>query len=102
MRETEILRILYPHGGDSTGHSDAGPVRGRRFTQDTPILPEVWIAYATARDPSDRQDLLLTPNADSSISELVRHLRRGLAELRGEDPRRTFVAYNESHVRAQL
>lgn len=34
----------------------------RRFTQDTPILPDVWLAYAKGSD--EKQDLILTPWAD--------------------------------------
>src|SRR3954471_19369569 len=31
----------------------------RRFTQDTPILPDVWIEYAV--HPGERKRLLITP-----------------------------------------
>jgi hypothetical protein len=31
----------------------------QRFTQDTPILPEVWYAYAA--EPDKQHDLLITP-----------------------------------------
>src|SRR4051812_12862730 len=30
-----------------------------RFTQDSPVLPDVWIAFA--EEPSRQHDLLLTP-----------------------------------------
>lgn len=32
---------------------------GRRFTQDSPVLPDVWIAFA--QNPNKKIDLLLTP-----------------------------------------
>jgi subtilisin family serine protease len=42
---------------------------GRRFTQDSPVLPDVWIRYAT----SDNKpvDLLLTPDRKTSAAELA-------------------------------
>ncbi len=39
-----------------------GGVAVPRFTQDTPILPDVWIAYA--QHPGETQELLLTPYND--------------------------------------
>jgi hypothetical protein len=102
MRELDVVKILYPQAGDSSPYSDPGPVRGRRFTQDTPILPEVWIAFGSSQDIAEPQDLLLTPNYESSIFQLIKHLRAALARLRGAEERKIFLAYNESHVRAQL
>ena len=56
---------------------------GRRFTQDSPVLPDVWIAYAA--HPNQKIDLLLTPfqksnSGDSTTSaDLERILRERLA-----------------------
>jgi len=36
-----------------------GPEVGRRFTQDSPVLPDVWFAYAGALDKA--HGLLITP-----------------------------------------
>jgi len=48
MKRRELAeRLIY-------GHELAG-----RFTQDSPVLPDVWIGYA--EKPGERQDLLLTP-----------------------------------------
>ena len=33
----------------------------RRFTQDSPVLPDVWLAYAEAAEEVDAKDLLITP-----------------------------------------
>src|SRR5262245_66653359 len=69
-----------------------GVGRVRRFTQDTPILPDVWLEYAkgpgdaasrlTARtDPHDEHPpvkLLLTPLRESGAGELSRVLRERL------------------------
>ncbi len=102
MQERDIIQILYPNAGTGETYADPGPVRGRRFTQDTPILPEVWIGYGAHNEATRTRGLLLTPNSESSVSELVRHLRTSLGKLRGVDPARVFLAYNESHVVAHI
>jgi serine protease AprX len=85
ISEQQVLRIIYPQ---------AAGVRGRRFTQDTPILPDVWIKFGT--EPKGAHELLLTPHKQSSIRDLVTALRR---RLRQESPKqRIRLAYNESHV----
>ncbi len=68
----------------------------RRFTQDSPILPDVWFAYGT--DPAARLDLLLTPNrkgASNGPGELFGALMESL------DPEAN-LAYNQSTVAARL
>jgi hypothetical protein len=66
----------------------------QRFTQDTPILPEVWQVFA--RRPTIRHDLLLTPLESCSAVALLRTLKASLprevwieAELA---PLQSFVA----------
>ena len=49
----------------------------RRFTQDSPILPDVWLSYFSAREDK-RVDLLLTPHRQSTAAELLANLRDGL------------------------
>ena len=97
MERDELARIIYPR-------SEA--VRGRRFTQDTAIIPDVWVAYGTAEDLSKtRIELLLTPHANSDVRTLLSGLRHRLARERGippEEADRIFLAYNESHVLANL
>ena len=56
--------------------------RTKRFTQDSPILPEVWlsggVAYCAA--PDARVDLLLTPHKDTPPGILARTILDGLKE----------------------
>jgi len=52
----------------------------RRFTQDSPVLPDVWLAYGAR--PGERQDLLLTPNRSTSSGRLSLALRNRLGEFR--------------------
>ena len=87
MDRADVLELLYPKPTS---------FRGRRFTQDTPVLPEVWIAFGT--EPDRDQELLLTPNSASSMQQLVVELRARLSEERKEPSDDIFIAYNESHV----
>jgi len=55
----------------------------KRFTQDSPILPDVWIAYGDpARGLNAPLDLLLTPHRGSDPVELCNELTRRLAAER--------------------
>ncbi len=86
LTEQDILRIIYPRPPG---------LRGRRFTQDTPILPDVWINFGTG-DEDTFHELLLTPFKNSSIHELVMAVREQLKKERAGAHAR--VAYHESHV----
>jgi hypothetical protein len=64
-----------------------GPRRGertRRYTQESPILPEVWLSGGVAfcRAPDVRVDLLLTPHKDTTAATLAAELRRRLSSGR--------------------
>jgi serine protease AprX len=82
-----------------------GSEESRRYTQDSPVLPDVWMAFG--ENPDDDVDLLLTPHAQASASELGNALQKRLADgrttrakaMRDHEPR---VAYNESYVVAEL
>ena len=78
-----------------------GTERFRRFTQDSPVMPDVWIAYGM--DPEARHDLLLTPHVQASAPELGHALIERLGgDRRHERPEEARVAYNESYVVAEL
>jgi hypothetical protein len=55
----------------------------RRFTQDSPILPEVWLSGGVAfcRAPEVRVDLLLTPHKARTAGILARTLLDGLEAM---------------------
>lgn len=65
MDRSEIERFIYGE-----------PEQQRRFTQDFPILPDVWIQFA--QNPADRLELLLTPHNRSDAAVLARALRERL------------------------
>ncbi|HEX5217250.1 MAG TPA: S8 family serine peptidase [Vicinamibacterales bacterium] len=52
----------------------------KRFTQDSPILPEVWLSGGVeyCRNPDVRVDLLLTPHRDQTAGLLARAILDGL------------------------
>lgn len=82
-----------------------GSGRVRRFTQDSPVLPDVWLEYATdpskkeeqltRRDDSGAIDLLLTPYRDAKTGAIAGELRERLSKG-------SRVAYNQSTVMARL
>ncbi|HVQ77197.1 MAG TPA: S8 family peptidase [Candidatus Binatia bacterium] len=85
-----------------------------RFTQDSPVLPDVWIRYAEV--PGEPHELLLTPFQDAQVGtvtagQLSRALKACLALPQARRPpgppvphrgRRASVAYNQSTVLARL
>ena len=56
-----------------------GPADDRRQLQDSPILGDVWLAYAA--DPAARPDLLITPHRRTTAAnvahEIARRLKKG-------------------------
>lgn len=79
----------------------------RRHLQETPILPDVWIAFFEARGKA--LDLLLIPRFESGVSGLVTALQKNLGELpyalrgeEGEDRYCELLGYNEASVLANL
>ncbi len=77
---------------------------GRRFTQDTPVLPEVWLAYQT--EPGEPQDLLLTPHSDARAGQVAQELRVAIDSYRakgqGRRSREARVAHMPGIVAARL
>jgi serine protease AprX len=60
-----------------------------RFTQDSPVFPDVWLAYFEQRADlkQSRVDLILSPHKNSSASQLFTALSHNL--LRQEKPEET-------------
>ena len=87
-------------------------VGGQRFTQDSPVMPDVWIRYGMhSHEPGDKRlSLLLTPNNEVTPGELAKKLRRAFRDYGSvegppspkeidEGPR---IAYNQTVVVADL
>ena len=56
-----------------------GPTGDRRQLQDSPILGDVWLAFA--RDPKRRMDLLITPYHDHAAGPVAMALANALRQL---------------------
>lgn len=67
--------------------------RRQRFTQDSPIRPDAWIAFG--QNPGERVELLLEAHIKSTPSELYRQLRHSLGSAYSPEMR---LAYNQSSV----
>src|SRR4051812_42431596 len=50
-------------------HLLLGSADDRRVLQDSPILGDVWLAYAA--DPASRRDLLITPHKDTTAAAVA-------------------------------
>src|SRR3954466_13571658 len=90
----------------------------RRFTQDSPVLPDVWLQYVTAAseeeddaDPYPAVKLLLTPFRETGAGEVRRVLHERLVADRKKKAWRQFghkpaplprVIYNQTTVAATL
>jgi serine protease AprX len=62
-----------------------GLLGGPRYTQASPILPDVWLAYGAS--PDDPHELLITPHRNGRAEIIARDLRRAVAEHRKRSAR---------------
>jgi serine protease AprX len=69
----------------------------RRYTQDSPVMPDVWIAYG--ENPGARLDLLLEPHREAHAAKLALAVQ---GTPRTETHEVLRLAYNQSHVAAEL
>ena len=77
-----------------------GPVDDRRQLQDSPILGDVWMAYAA--DPSAVQDLLMTPHKRSTAGTVASHVATRLGESKVSRQGSHQIAYLQGLVAARL
>ena len=70
----------------------------KRFTQDSPVMPDVWLAYGS--EPCEPIDLLLEPHSGATTAELARAVLDADHTPAGQAPMQ--LAYNQSHVAARL
>ena len=77
---------------------------GSRFTQDSPIMPDVWFGYGA--DPSAALDQLLEPKRDVSPGTLSNELRKSCKREAADDWQSEAlnyrIAYDETYVAANL
>jgi len=70
----------------------------KRFTQDSPVMPDVWLQYG--REPDAAIDLLLEPHEDSTTGDLAKAVLEADHSPQTTEP--IELAYNGSHVAARL
>lgn len=80
-----------------------------RFTQDSPVLPDVWFEFG--KNPAAKLDLLLNPHFESSSGRVAQVLEKRLEVERQSpaakkflcnDERGSDIAYNQSTVVVRL
>jgi hypothetical protein len=80
-----------------------------RFTQDSPVLPDVWFEFG--RNPNSRIDLLLNPHFEASPGRVAQVIEQRLAaeqqsktasKFKCDDQRGPDIAYNQSTVVVRL
>lgn len=79
-----------------------GPTNDRRQLQDSPVLGDVWIAYAMK--PADAIDLLITPHKSQAAGPVAVRISKRLSELgmkRGPG-QSSQIAYLQGLVAARL
>ena len=74
-----------------------GPAGDRRQLQDSPILVDVWIAFA--KDPGKPQELLITPHRAQTAGLVATELDR-LVKRASKDP--ADIAYLQGIIAARL
>lgn len=79
-----------------------GPTNDRRQLQDSPVLGDVWIAFAS--DPAAAMDLLITPYREQPAGPVASMLAKRIAALRlpRKKGQEAQVAYLQGLVAARL
>ena len=77
-------------------HILLGPADDRRVLQDSPLLGDVWAAYAL--DPGAVQDLLITPHKNTTAATVAAKLREQLSDKK----KGAKIAYLQGIVGARL
>ncbi|MCP5156221.1 MAG: S8 family serine peptidase [Ectothiorhodospiraceae bacterium] len=77
-----------------------GAGAGHRFTQDSPVMPDVWFGYGAS--PGGTMDLLLVPRRGTAPARLALALRDASSSAAAVAEGAGRVAYEESHVVAEM
>lgn len=97
IEREELEELIYGHGGS------------KRFTQDSPVLPDVWFEFG--KNPTAKVDLLLNPHFESSAGRVaqvveerlaVEHKSKSASKFACDDKSGSDLAYNQSTVVVRL
>lgn len=93
-------RPAFPIPGKLVEYVLLGPANDQRQLQDSPILGDVWLAFAA--DPAGVQDLLITPHKKATSAQVADAIATQVAPDKARklpDPR---IAYLQGFVAARL
>jgi serine protease AprX len=93
----------FPIPADLVEHILLGPADDRRVLQDSPVLGDVWLAYAA--DPASIQDLLITPHRSATAAEVAGQISEEVKRIRSGTDRQNKsanIAYLQGIVAARL
>jgi subtilisin family serine protease len=76
-----------------------GPADDRRQLQDSPILGDVWLAYAA--EPLARHDLLITPHRQTTAANVAHQIARRL-KVGGKNREPAQIAYLQGLVAVRM
>lgn len=86
----------FPIPPELVEHILLGLADDRRVLQDSPILGDVWLAYAA--DPASKHELLITPHKNATAAEVAGQiLEKGADRIKG-----ARIAYLQGIVAARL
>ena len=71
--------------------------QGRRFLQDSPVMPDIWLAFARAS--REHQEVLITPHRDVRTADMAKRLRHAIARTRDAIGGRIAETYEISELR---
>ena len=77
-------------------HILLGPIGDRRVLQDSPLLGDVWAAYAA--DPGVAQDLLITPRKEVSAAEVAQQISERVRHRESKSPARGDQSARVAHL----
>jgi hypothetical protein len=97
---TRLDAPLFPLPGPLVDLILLGPADDRRQLQDSPILGDVWLAYAA--NPTGIQDLLITPHKATTAGQVAREVGERLKRVRVDKEKRSQIAYLQGIVAARL
>lgn len=81
-------------------HVLLGSLDDRRQLQDSPILGDVWLAYAA--EPAAAHDLLITPHKNTTAGVVAREIRLQRRRANSRDAADTGLAYLQGIVAVRL
>ena len=97
IEREELERLIYQHDGL------------QRFTQDSPVLPDVWFEFG--KNPTGRIDLLLNPHFEATPGRVAQVVEERLVAEQNSKAAKRFqcetlrgsdIAYNQSSVVVRL